>query len=151
MATTFQPMTTSADALALQTALEHALAFAAAHRGRIDRYDATQLRGALEQLERVQDALAEAEVTAARLPDGVECLADVEALTLFFDREWEALARPRAEALMADPQLAGFAHFLRVARRMPAEQPTEAEERLLADQAISRAVARILAGSRAWT
>jgi oligoendopeptidase F len=141
----------AADAGLLRSALEQALVFAALHRGHIATYDAAALAEALERLETVQDAIAEAEAVAAHDPDGAEWLAEVETLTLFFDREWEALPDTRAERLIADPRLAGYAHFLRVARRMPAEHPTEAEDRLLADQAISRAVARILAGSRAWT
>jgi oligoendopeptidase F len=151
MATALHPMPLTADAVILRWAVEQALGFAAAHRGRIATYDAGSLRVALEELETLQDALAQAEPIAARDADGTEWLAEVEALTLFFDREWEAVPARSAQALIADPQLAAYAHFLRVARRTPAERPTEAEERALADQAISRAVARILAGSRAWT
>jgi len=152
MATTeLHPMPTAHDAAALRAALEHALVFAALHRGHIAEYDAAALADALALLETVQDALAEAEALAGRHPEGAEWLAEVEALTLFFDREWSALPARRAEALMADPQLAAHRHFLAVARRTPAERPTEAEERQLADRAISREVDRILAGSWAWT
>jgi oligoendopeptidase F len=151
MATALHPMPLTADDVILRWAVEQALGFAAAHRGRISTYDADGLLGALEQLEALQDALAQAEAIAGRDADGDEWLAEVEALTLFFDREWEAVPARHADALLADPQLAAYAHFLRVARRMPADCPTEAEERQLADEAIARAVARILAGSRAWT
>ena len=146
-----QPMTTTADVTALSAALEQALDFAAAHRGQIATYDADALYGALSQLEAVEDAVATAEGAAAYDPEGDEWLAEIEGLTLFFDREWDALPAGRAEALMDDPRLAEFEHFLRVARRMPAEQPSEIEERMLGDQAISRAITRILAGSDAWT
>jgi oligoendopeptidase F len=139
------------DAALLRSALDQALAFAAAHRGRIATYDARALRDALAELERLQDALAAAETRAAGDADDAERLAEVEALTLFFDREWEAVPAPRAQTLLADPQLAAYAHFLRVARRMPAEALSEGEECLPADEAIARAVARILAGSHAWT
>jgi hypothetical protein len=152
MATTpLHPMPLVADATTLRAALKQSLGFAAAHRGRIATYDAAALRDALIELETVIDAIATAEIVAAEHPDGAEWLAEVEATTLFFDREWEALPPARAEMLMAAPDLAAFTHFLRVARRMPAEEPSETEERVIADQAISRAVDRILAGSSAWT
>jgi oligoendopeptidase F len=128
-------------------ALEHALVFAALHRGHIAEYDAAALADALALLDTVQDALAEAETCAAGDADGAEWLAEVEALTLFFDREWVAVADRRAQELLTDPRLAAHRHFLRVARRTPAERPSEAEERLLADRVISRGVERIVAGS----
>jgi hypothetical protein len=148
MATTpLRPMPSDPHAVAL----EHALVFAAQHRGHIAGYDAAELADALALLDTVQDALAQAETGGPCDADGAEWLAEVEALTLFFDREWVAVAERRAQNLMADPRLAAHRHFLRVARRMPAERPTEAEERLLADRAISREVERIVAGSWAWT
>jgi hypothetical protein len=145
------PMPAADDAPQLRAALEQALGFAAFHRGHIADYDAAALAEALDRLDTVQEAIADAEAVAARHPAAAEWLAEIEALTLFFDREWEALPAPRAEALMADPRLAASAHYLRVARRMPAERLTEAEERVIADQAISRAATRILSGSPEWT
>ena len=147
MTTATAPHAPAVDVLTLRVALEQALAFASAHHGRVATYDAGALHDALVQLETVQDALAEAEAAVGGRADGAEWVAEVEALTLFFDREWEALPERHARALMADPRLADHAHFLRVARRSAAEL----DDRPATDQAIARAVLRILAGSRAWT
>ncbi len=146
-----QHMPVASDAAVLHLAVEHALAFAAAHRGRIHAYDAAALLRALDELADVQTTLADAGACAGGDPDGLERLAEVEALTLFFDREWDALPAAQADMLLGDPRLAPHAHFLRVARRMPAERQSAAEERRLADTAVSHALERIRAGSRAWT
>ena len=149
--TPLHPLPVADDAPQLRAAFEQALGFAAFHRGHIADYDAAALAEALDLLDTVQEAISEAEVVAARHPGAADWLAEIEALTLFFDREWEALPAARAEALMADPRLARSAHYLRVARRSPAERLTEAEERVIADQAISRVAGRILSGSPEWT
>src|SRR5690242_9527236 len=96
----------------LRAARYEALAFAALHRGRIAGYDAAQLCVALDHLERVQDALAAAQRQARFVRDGDERLAEIEALTLFLDRELGELDEARALALLADPALEPHAYFL---------------------------------------
>ncbi len=50
---------------------------------------------------------------------------------LFFDLDWIALPETQAEALLAQPALAGYRHYLGQARRYRPHTLSEAEERLL--------------------
>jgi oligoendopeptidase F len=58
--------------------------------------------------------------------------SEVRRAVLFFDLEWIALPEPRAQALLADPALGRYRHYLEVARRERPYILSEPEEKVLA-------------------
>lgn len=69
-------------------------------------------------------------------------LTQVENATLFFRLEWQAVPDGPAEALIADPRLAEYAHYLHVLRLVRPHTLTEAEEKVVNEKDVS--------GVRAW-
>ncbi|HEX2035987.1 MAG TPA: M3 family oligoendopeptidase [Chloroflexota bacterium] len=69
-------------------------------------------------------------------------LTELRNLTLFFDLEWLELADDVAARLMADPQLAPYAHYLQRERRFRPHRLREAEEKILNERDIT--------GNSAW-
>jgi oligoendopeptidase F len=63
----------------------------------------------------------------------------VETLVMFVELEWVALDDARAEALLADPALQRFAHWLRGVRRSRADRVPEPEERIFAEKTVTGA------------
>jgi oligoendopeptidase F len=122
--------------------------FAAEHRNRIAGCDARELAGLCEQLERILAALTASYAYAllrfdadteppehgALLAEAEAAMVRVETLVTFFELEWIAIERTRAERLLADPALERFAHWLGVVRLSRPHRMSEPEERLLAEK-----------------
>lgn len=126
------------------------------HEGRIAVYDAEALRAALEQLERIQEAIGCAQSYAtlrfdadsrppqhgALLSEVEELGARVETLTNFFELEWIGLDEELATALLGESPLEPYRHLLTVQRRWRAHRLSAAEERILTE--------KHLTGADAW-
>ena len=56
---------------------------------------------------------------------------------LFFELEWAALPDSKADALLADPELGSYRHYLRSERRYRPHLLTEPEERVLTEKAVT--------------
>jgi oligoendopeptidase F len=83
------------------------------------------------------------DVTARNLQQKVEQrLTALRNLTLFFDLEWLELPDQVARALIADPQLAPYAHYLQNERAFRAHRLTESEEKVVNEKDVT--------GSNAW-
>jgi len=129
----------------LAAARERAGAFIDAWRGRIATASGSDLRRALEEYEALQElahrpGFYAALLAAADTQDPValaleqrttEAYADLRSTLVFFELELIALDDARADALVADPALAGHAHFLSQLRRFRPHVLSEAEERIL--------------------
>ncbi len=130
-----------------ESARAQAERFATAWRGAIatDTLDATRLRSALREYEGIQELglrpgfyaslLAAADGQSAVALDleqsTTEELAGLRTVLVFFELELAALDEDRFEALVSDPVLADYVHFLRALRRFKPHLLSEAEERLL--------------------
>lgn len=135
---------------------EAAQAFRAAHAGRVGSLDAPGLAAATAEYERIKAAvrrfldyallLYDADTTsedAARLLGRArEAATAVETELLFFELEWAAADDAHAAALLAAPELEGYAFFLGSRRRFKPHLLSEAEERVLAEKALT--------GTSAW-
>jgi oligoendopeptidase F len=140
-------------AAAGQGALSLAAAFSETHRTRVAGYDAEQLRGALDESERLNvtltaaldfamlrfDAQTEPPEHGALLSELEAVAAQVETLTTFFDLEWIAIDDARADELLAAPELARYRHHLRRLRLARPHRLTEPEERMLTEKAVTGA------------
>ncbi|HEX5146696.1 MAG TPA: oligoendopeptidase, partial [Conexibacter sp.] len=135
----------------LDEAAARAEAFAGAHAGRVAELDADGLRAAMEELGAISELVGRAGSYAslqfavdtadaahgALLQHVQERGTAIQTTLLFFELEWAALDDERAEALLADPQLAFCAHHLRSERRYRPYLLSEPEERILNEKAIS--------------
>ena len=125
--------------------VERTTAFAGRYRGRIAELDAAGLRGLLDEADVLaQDAsrlgvygssrvnMDAADVEANDLATFARDRAsEVENELVFVDLEWIALDDGPADALLASPELAGYAHKLRVLREEKPYVLTEPEEQAL--------------------
>jgi oligoendopeptidase F len=135
----------------LEEAARRAEAFAATHAGKLAELDASGLRAAMEELAALHELVGRAASYAslrfavdtadpaigALLQHVQERGTAIQTTLLFFELEWAALDDERAEALLADPQLAFCAHHLRSERRYRPYLLSEPEERILNEKAIS--------------
>ncbi|MCC6767172.1 MAG: M3 family oligoendopeptidase [Deltaproteobacteria bacterium] len=129
----------------LAAARERAAAFVATWRGRIAAASASDLRCALEEYEALQElaqrpgfyasllAAADTQDTVALALEQrtTEAHADLRTTLVFFELELIALDDARADALVVDPALADYAHFLTQLRRFRPHVLSEPEERIL--------------------
>ena len=139
----------------LEQASGRAEAFAAAHAGKVAGLDADGLRAAMEELAALHELVGRAGSYAslrfavdtvepahgALLQHVQERATAIQTSLLFFELEWAALDDERAEALLADPQLAFCAHHLRSERRYRPYLLSEPEEKILNEKGISGASA----------
>jgi len=135
----------------LEEAANRAEAFAGTYAGNVGELDADGLRAAMEELAAISELVGRAGSYAslrfavdtadpeigALLQHVQECGTAIQTTLLFFELEWAALDDERAEALLADPQLAFCAHHLRSERRYRPYLLTEPEEKILNEKAIS--------------
>lgn len=125
--------------------------FSDEHRGHVGEYQAAELARLCQELERVHEALTVSYAysmlgfDAATDPseqggprnDSEDMAGRVRTLVTFVEREWIALDDARAEALLADPALGRFAHWLRGVRRTRSQRLSEAEQRGLAEKSVT--------------
>lgn len=125
--------------------------FAAAYEGRISSLDASELRAALEDLERIQETMrrpsayaflnSSTNVTdAARtaLQQRVQDqLGPLESELAFFEAEWTAMSDDAADRLLEQPQLANYQYFLRCLRRYRPYLMSSTEERVLDEKSLT--------------
>ncbi len=125
--------------------LEQARAFAGRHHGTVGSSSAAGLLALLEELDELREHLARVhfyararEHTEATDPETNDLAtlardraAEVENLLLFVELEWLELADPDAESLLDAPELAPYAHRLRVAREEKPYVLGESEEQTL--------------------
>jgi oligoendopeptidase F len=130
---------------------DRAVAFAAAHAGKVAALDAAGLAAAMQELAEINELIGKAgsyaslrfstdtadETRGAMLQLFQERATDIETKLIFFELEWAALPDERAEALAADPALAFCAHYLRSARRYRPHLLSEPEEAILAEKSIT--------------
>ena len=125
--------------------------FATAYAGRIAALEVPELAEAMRELAKIDELVGKAGSFAslrfatdtadaargAQLQLVQERATEVETRLLFFELEWAAVDDARADRLLADPELAFCAHYLRSARRYRPHLLTEPEERILAEKAIA--------------
>ncbi|RDI73705.1 oligoendopeptidase, pepF/M3 family [Gaiella occulta] len=133
-----------------------AAAFRERYRGTVASLDAAGLAEAVAERERIESAVDRA-LTYAHLNFATnmgdpargalvarlqEKAAVLETQLLFFGLEWAALDDDAADALLADPALDHWRHFLRSLRKYRPHLLSEPEERILTEKTVS--------GSSAW-
>ena len=137
----------------LNEARERAEAFAQRHRGSVAELDATGLAEAMHELEAIHDLGGRAGSYAvlrfsldtadpergALMQKARELGAAIETSLIFFELEWNHVDEERAEELLASPELAFCAHYLRTARRYRPHQLSEPEERILTETDVNGA------------
>lgn len=140
----------------LQDARASAAAFRERYAGNVGELDADGLLEAIAELERIDGIVVRAKAYAylhfstntadpargALLQRIQEREAALETELLFFRLEWTELEDERAEALLAEPVLEGYRHFLQALRRYRPYLLSEPEERILTEKSVS--------GSAAW-
>ncbi len=141
----------------LDQAKERAERFADAHRGRIGALEPADLAVAVDELEGISELVGRAGAFAgllfaqdtsdprhgALLQHVQERSSAIQNALVFFELEWVGLDDAAAEALLADPALAGRRHHLESARRYRPHVLGEAEEQILEDLSNT--------GERAWS
>lgn len=127
-------------------ALSRALKFSGRYHGRVAELDAAELAEAVAELEDMEATLFRggsfaylmfATDTAdpargALLQHLQEKGTELRTIVLFFELEWVALDDERAAALLADPLLDRYRHYLESARRYRPYLLSEPEEKILA-------------------
>jgi oligoendopeptidase F len=135
----------------LQEALTLATAFAAAYDGKLGELDGPGFATAMHELAAVSELVGKAGSFAslrfatdsddpargAQLQLVQERATELETTLLFFELQWAELPDERAEALLAGPELAFCAHYLRSARRYRPHLLSEPEERIFAEKSLS--------------
>lgn len=131
-------------------------AFADDYRGQVAGLDAAALLAAMERVEALLDRVYRLEMFAqmlyvtdtnnptfgALMQKMTEYAARVQQGLLFFQLEWTALDDDGAAALLAQPALAHFRHYLEAERRYKPHLLSEPEEKLLVEKAVT--------GREAW-
>ncbi|HYM45704.1 MAG TPA: M3 family oligoendopeptidase [Solirubrobacteraceae bacterium] len=141
----------------LADALARAEAFAGRYAGKLGELDSAELAGAMRELAAIQDLVGRAGAYAALsfstdtadpargalLQRTQERGTEIETTLLFFELEWAALPDERVRELLDGDGLDFCRHHLRSARRYREHLLSEAEEKILAEKALT--------GASAWT
>jgi oligoendopeptidase F len=131
--------------------------FAASYRGTIASLDAEGLRAALSAYETIVEAANKLGAFAyliwttdaanarygALLQRLTEWEAELQQKLVFFELEWVNAPDDFARAMLADPALAHYCHWLEVMRRYQPHRLSEPEEKILAEKSVT--------GRSAWT
>ena len=139
------------------TAERDATTFRERYHGKVAELDAAGLADATAELERIESAIDRALTYAhlrfatnmadpergALLSRLKERAARIETTLLFFLLEWAAADDATAEAVLADPAIDHYRHWLASARRYRPHLLSEPEEKILTEKVIS--------GASAWT
>jgi oligoendopeptidase F len=135
----------------LKTAREDASAFASRYRGTIADLDAARMAEALGMLERIHDMAGKAYTYAylhwstdtndasrgALLQMVREAYTEIGQELIFFEVEWAAVNDERANAVIAQEEVAGYRHFMEVQRLTRKHLLSEAEEKILAEKNVT--------------
>ncbi|HEU0249462.1 MAG TPA: M3 family oligoendopeptidase [Solirubrobacteraceae bacterium] len=141
----------------LAQALERAQAFAQRYVGKLADLDSEALAVAMRELGEIQELVGRAGTYAglcfsvdtadpaagALMQEVQERGTEIETTLLFFELEWAAISDEQVDRLLDDKRLTFSAHYLRTARRYREHLLTEAEEKILAEKAVT--------GSNAWS
>jgi oligoendopeptidase F len=133
----------------LDGALARAKDFERRFRGRLVGLAAEELRGAVDEIEALNEPVAKARAytgllfaadttvprRGALLQHVQERSSEIKNALIFFELEWVALDPSAADALLADPALARRRHLLEAMRRYRAHVLSEPEERILEETA----------------
>jgi oligoendopeptidase F len=131
--------------------------FAEKYKGRVASLSAAELAALMEDMLEIVDARGRVSTFAslnfatdatnpqigALLQKITEFGSEISQKLVFFDLEWAALEDDQAQALMDDPQLAKYRHYLEAERRYRPYKLSEVEEQLLLDTDVT--------GRSAWT
>jgi len=121
--------------------------FALRFRGKISRADltATELLGALKELEEIEDALSRVASYSSLLYSAdssrpeyrdleqrvEQRVTEIKNLLLFFELEWLELGDEAAERIARDPATRNYAHYLISSRRFRPHKLSEPEEKIV--------------------
>jgi oligoendopeptidase F len=134
----------------LTAAQNRAKAFEAAYRGKVGQ-DAPSLLAAVQEMEGIYEQMDRSGVYAsllhaaktddprhgALLAKTQERRSTISKHLIFFDLEWVALDDTNANALLADPALARYRHYLAQKRIWKPHYLSEPEEKILQDKSIT--------------
>ena len=140
----------------LSESKQRAESFASSYRGRIAALDALELTRLLQEYEQILELSGKAGTFAylhwstntedpargALLQRLQEHTSQLQQQLLFFELEWAHVEDKRAQEIMADPTLAHYRFWLALARRYRPHLRSEAEEKILAEKAVT--------GRNAW-
>ncbi len=135
----------------LDTAQVEAAEFAATYHDRVAELTAKQLADALARYESILDRVGRAYAFAylhwstdtnsaergAQLQHVREQYNEINQQLLFFELEWANLDEDRAQALVDDPALADYRHYLEVERLHKDHVLTEPEEKILSEKSVT--------------
>jgi oligoendopeptidase F len=141
----------------LAEALTRSQVFAARYAGKLGELDSAGLGQAMRELGEIQELVGRAGTYAglrfsvdtadptagALMQEAQERGTEIETTLLFFELEWAALEDEQAERLLDDERLSFCAHHLRNVRRYRDHLLSEAEEKILAEKAVT--------GASAWS
>ena len=140
----------------LSESTKRAASFASSYRGRIAALDAPELARLLQEYEQILELSGKAGTFAylhwstntedpargALLQRLHEHSSQLQQQLLFFELEWAHVDDKRAQEVMSDPALAHYRFWLALARRYRPHLRSEAEEKILAEKAVT--------GRNAW-
>ena len=140
----------------LSESKQRAESFASSYRGRIAALDALELTRLLQEYEQILELSGKAGTFAylhwstntedpargALLQRLQEHTSQLQQQLLFFELEWAHVKDKRAQEVMTDPALAHYRFWLALARRYRPHLRSEAEEKILAEKAVT--------GRNAW-
>jgi oligoendopeptidase F len=140
----------------LSESKQRAESFASSYRGRIAALDALELTRLLQEYEQILELSGKAGTFAylhwstntedpargALLQRLQEHTSQLQQQLLFFELEWAHVKDKRAQEVMMDPALAHYRFWLTLARRYRPHLRSEAEEKILAEKAVT--------GRNAW-
>jgi oligoendopeptidase F len=135
----------------LHVSQTEAEAFAQVFHSRVQQLEAAELAEALERLERIHDRLGRVQAYAylrwsaetsepergAFLQKVREISSRISQTLLFFELEWSQSEEARASALLAEPSLARYRHYLEIQLLMKRHQLSEPEEKIMAEKAVT--------------
>jgi oligoendopeptidase F len=130
---------------ALQQSLENAAAFERQHRDRVAGLSVSELASALEALGAVKNdftrvdqyvdlrfSIDSRDVSTKDLMDACfKAREEIQNRTRFFDLEWQAIPRDRAQTMAAEDELSPYRHYLEKLTAYAPHMRTEAEESML--------------------
>jgi len=135
---------------------EQVAAFEAAHRGNLASYDEEELYAAIQEYETLIESVTRVGAFVnllwttdtgnpkygAKLQRVTEWSSQIEQQLVFFDLEWINAPAEFADRMISHPVLERYQHWLETMRRYQPHRLSEAEEKILAEKAVT--------GRNAW-